>query len=146
MERFYAPLCFRILNIENELQTKSYIQRDMLLLAIGVPTKERRGGKVEVGFGNFGGGGEEVRNYGGNGGRGCSIFRRGGGSLAICSMESKDGLGGEECLDGWVGVGGGEVKGSGVDFGVTKSLLGEIHGENAGESGGEEFRVDGAAI
>ncbi|GKB40519.1 hypothetical protein Tco_0885461 [Tanacetum coccineum] len=114
-----------------------------------------------------------------------------GGSLAICSIELKEGLGGgglvivggrsssvskrawgevrgvenkssmgsmliakgEECLDGWVGsdliigfattgvlweqvrAGGGEVKGGGVDFGVTKSLLGEI----PGESGGEEF-------
>nr|GEV18905.1 hypothetical protein [Tanacetum cinerariifolium] len=106
----------------------------------------RRGRKVEVGLENFEG--EEIRNYGGNGGRGSSIFRRGGGSLAICSMESKDVLGGgglvvvgarsssvskiawgevggvenkslmgsmliakgEECLDGWVRSGGGEVK------------------------------------
>ncbi|GKD84337.1 hypothetical protein Tco_1355491, partial [Tanacetum coccineum] len=121
-----------------------------------------RDGKVEVGFDNFGGG-KEVGNCGGNGGRGSSIFGRGEGSLAICSMESKDGLGGgglvvvggrsssfskrawgdvggvenkcsmgsmlmakgEECLDGWVGAGGGEVKGGGVDFGVTKSLLGD---------------------
>ncbi|GKB06606.1 hypothetical protein Tco_0834839 [Tanacetum coccineum] len=46
---------------------------------------------------------------------------------------------GEECLDGWVGAGGGEVKGCGVDFGVTKSLL--------GESGGEEFVVvDGGVV
>ncbi|GKE68679.1 hypothetical protein Tco_1526751, partial [Tanacetum coccineum] len=45
----------------------------------------------------------------------------------------------EECLDGWVGAGGGEVKGCGVDFGVTKSLL--------GESGGEEFVVvDGGVV
>ncbi|GJS01516.1 hypothetical protein Tco_0233601 [Tanacetum coccineum] len=99
-----------------------------------------RGRKVEVGFDNFGGGGEEVRNCGGNGGRGSSIFGGSGVSIAICSMESKDGLGGgglvvvggrsssEECLDGWVRAGGGEVKGGGVDFGVTKSLLGEIPG------------------
>ncbi|GJT46631.1 hypothetical protein Tco_0955346 [Tanacetum coccineum] len=53
-----------------------------------------RGGKVEVGFDNFGGGGQEIGNCGGNSGRGSSIFERGGGSLAICSMESKDGLGG----------------------------------------------------
>ncbi|GKD08396.1 hypothetical protein Tco_1188081 [Tanacetum coccineum] len=127
-----------------------------------------RCGKVEVRFDNFRGGGEEVENCAGNGGRGSFTFRRDGGSLAICSMESKDGLGGgglvvvggssssvskrawgevggvenkslmgsmlmdkgEECLDGWVGAGGGEVKGGGVDFGVTKSLLGEIPGEN----------------
>nr|GEW21443.1 hypothetical protein [Tanacetum cinerariifolium] len=144
----------------------------------------RRGRKVEVGFDNFGGRVEEVRNYGGKDRRGSSIFERGGGSLAICLMESKDGLGGgglvvvggrssstskrawgdargvknksligsmlmakgEECLDGWVGAGGGEVKGGGVEFGVTKSLLGEIFEENTGESGGEELRVDGGAF
>nr|GEZ26701.1 hypothetical protein [Tanacetum cinerariifolium] len=140
----------------------------------------RRDGKVEVGFDNFGGGGEEIRNCGGNGGRGSFIFRRGEGSLVICSMESKDDLGGgglvvvggrsssvskiawgevggaenkslmgsmliakgEECLDGWVRASRGEVKGGGVDLGVTKSLLGEI----LGESGSEEFRVDGGAV
>nr|GFC80845.1 hypothetical protein [Tanacetum cinerariifolium] len=47
------------------------------------------GGKVEVGFDNFRGGGEEIGNYGGNGGRGSSIFERGGGSLAICSMDRR---------------------------------------------------------
>ncbi|GJY77029.1 hypothetical protein Tco_0482145 [Tanacetum coccineum] len=140
----------------------------MIPLAIGVLTKER----------------EEVGNCSGNGGRGSSIFGRGGGSLTICSMESKDGLGGgglvvvgerssnvskraweevgglenkslmgsmlmangEECLDGWVGAGRGEVKGGGVEFRVTKSLLGEIPEENIGESGGEEFGVDGGAV
>ncbi|GKA89515.1 hypothetical protein Tco_0811327 [Tanacetum coccineum] len=172
MERFYAPPCFRILNIENDLQTKSEIQRDMLLLAIGVPTKEKletkkqillikgkelfgpnggRGGKVELGFDNFGGGGEETGNCGGNGGRGSSIFGRGGGSLAICSMELKDGLGGRGLIvvggrSSSVGAGGGEVKGGGVDFGVTKSLLGETPGENTRESGGDKFRVDGVAV
>ncbi|GJX75909.1 hypothetical protein Tco_0322720 [Tanacetum coccineum] len=138
-----------------------------------------RGRKVEVGFDNFRGG-EEIGNYGGNGGRESSIFGRGRGSLAICSMVSKDGLGGgglvvvggrsfsvskrawgevrgvenkslmgsmliakgEECLDGCVGAGGLEVKGGGVDLGVTKSLLGEI----PRESGYEEFRVDGGAV
>nr|GEY92534.1 hypothetical protein [Tanacetum cinerariifolium] len=120
-----------------------------------------RGRKVEVRLDNFRG--EEIGNYGGNGGRGCSIFRRGGGSLAICLMELKDVIGGgglvvvggrsssvskiawgevggvknkssmgpmliakgEECLDGWVGAGGGEVKGGGVDFEVTKIFLGD---------------------
>ncbi|GJW16020.1 hypothetical protein Tco_0020153 [Tanacetum coccineum] len=95
-----------------------------------------RGGKVEVGFDNFRGGGEEARNCGGNGGRGSSIFGRGEGSLAICSIESKDGL----------GAGGGEVKGGGVVFGVTKSLLGETPGENTEESGGDEFGDDGWPI
>nr|GEV56863.1 hypothetical protein [Tanacetum cinerariifolium] len=53
-----------------------------------------RGGKVEVGFDDFRGGGEEIGNYGGNGRSGSSIFGRGRGSLATCLMESKDGLGG----------------------------------------------------
>nr|GEY30037.1 hypothetical protein [Tanacetum cinerariifolium] len=53
-----------------------------------------RGVKVEVRFDNFRGGGKETGNYGANGGRGSSIFERGKGSLAICSMKSKDGLGG----------------------------------------------------
>nr|GEY97519.1 hypothetical protein [Tanacetum cinerariifolium]GFA74992.1 hypothetical protein [Tanacetum cinerariifolium] len=137
-----------------------------------------RGRKVEVRFYNFGGKGDEIRNYGGNGGRGSSTLKRGRGSLAICSME--DGLGGggliivgersysvskiawgevggvenkssmgsmsiakgEECLDGWVGAGRGEVKGGGVDLGVTNSLL----GETPEESGAEEFRVDGGTV
>ncbi|GKF89752.1 hypothetical protein Tco_0263715, partial [Tanacetum coccineum] len=85
----------------------------------------RSGGKFERGFG------ENVGGCGGNGGRGGSVAERGGGSLAKGSMESKDGLGGggfvvlggtsssesKKCLDGWVGAGGGEVKGGGVDFG-----------------------------
>ncbi|GKA37486.1 hypothetical protein Tco_0724051 [Tanacetum coccineum] len=110
-----------------------------------------RDGKVEVGFDNFRGGGEEVGNYGRNGGGGSSIFGRGEGSLAICSMESKDGLGGKGLVvvggrSSSVGAGGGEVKGGGVDFGVTKSLLGEIPKENTRESGGEEFGVDRGAV
>nr|GEU33265.1 hypothetical protein [Tanacetum cinerariifolium] len=111
-----------------------------------------RGRKVEVGLDNFGG--EEIGNCGVNNGRGSSIFGRCGGSLAICLMKSKDGLGGgglvvvggrsssEEYLDGWVGAGGGEIKGGDIDFGVTKSLLGEI----LGESGSEGFRVDEKAV
>ncbi|GJR63784.1 hypothetical protein Tco_1505946 [Tanacetum coccineum] len=50
---------------------------------------------------------------------------------------------GEECLDGWVGAGGGEVKGGGVVFGVSSILLGEILRDIIGESGGEAFGVDG---
>nr|GEZ24285.1 hypothetical protein [Tanacetum cinerariifolium] len=114
----------------------------------GVFWAGKRGEKVEVGFNNFGGG-EEIGNYGGNGGRCSSIFGRGGGLLAICLMKLKDGLGGggliakgKECLDVWVRACGGEVKGGGVDLGVTKSLL----GETPRESGDEEFRVDGGAV
>ncbi|GKC18323.1 hypothetical protein Tco_1020473, partial [Tanacetum coccineum] len=40
----------------------------------------------------------------------------------------------EECLDGWVGVGGGEVKGGGDDFGVRRIFLGEIPRVIIGES------------
>ncbi|GKG00449.1 hypothetical protein Tco_0302139, partial [Tanacetum coccineum] len=73
------------------------------------------GRKVEVRFDNFGGGAEEVRNYGGNGRRGSSIFGRGVGSLAICSMESKDGLGG-----------GGLVVVGGRSSSVSKRSWGEV--------------------
>ncbi|GJX29759.1 hypothetical protein Tco_0237838 [Tanacetum coccineum] len=104
-------------------------------------------GKFEGGFGG---------SCGGNVGRGGSVVERGGGSLAKRSMESNDGLGGggfavlggtsssesKKCLDGWVGAGGGEVKGGGVDFGVSRTLLGEIPREIMGESDGEAFGVD----
>nr|GEV75601.1 hypothetical protein [Tanacetum cinerariifolium] len=118
--------------------------------------------------------------FGPIGERGGKMEVRGRGSLAICSMESKDALGGgglvavgkrsssvlniawgevggvenkslmgsmliakgKECLDGWVRADGGKVKGGGVDLGVTKSLL----GETPGESGDEEFAVDGGVV
>ncbi|GKF57964.1 hypothetical protein Tco_0171501 [Tanacetum coccineum] len=94
------------------------------------------------------------------GGRGGYIARIGGGSLAKRSMESKDGLGGvenkssvgsklmasgEECLDGWIGVGGGEVKGDSVVFGVSRIEFGMNPEDNMGESGGEAFGLDGGA-
>ncbi|GJZ43289.1 hypothetical protein Tco_0590544 [Tanacetum coccineum] len=105
------------------------------------------GGRFEGGFGG------NVGSCGRNGGRGGSIARRGGGSLAKLLMESKDGLGGskfmanvEECLDGWVGAGGGEVKGGGVDFRVSRILLGEIPREFIRKSGSEAFRVGEGAV
>ncbi|GKG33895.1 hypothetical protein Tco_0434054 [Tanacetum coccineum] len=48
---------------------------------------------------------------------------------------------GEDCLEGWVGAGGGEVKGGGVVLGVVKSSLGEKPGGAIGVVGGES-RVD----
>ncbi|GJV08724.1 hypothetical protein Tco_1346380 [Tanacetum coccineum] len=45
-----------------------------------------------------------------------------------------------------VGVGGGEVKGGGVDVGVVNSLLGEIPGDVMGERGGKTFWVDGGTV
>ncbi|GKF68073.1 hypothetical protein Tco_0197752 [Tanacetum coccineum] len=53
---------------------------------------------------------------------------------------------GEESLDGWVGADGGEVNGGSVDFGVSRTFLGEIPREIIGESGGEVFEVDGGAV
>ncbi|GJX68005.1 hypothetical protein Tco_0303732 [Tanacetum coccineum] len=110
----------------------------------------RSSGKFEGGFGG------NVGSCGGNGGRGGFIAGRGRGLLAKRSMESKDGLSGEgfvifggrssKCLDGWVGAGEGEVKGGGVDFGVSRTLLGEIPEEIMGESGGEAFGFDGGAV
>ncbi|GKA21934.1 hypothetical protein Tco_0707896, partial [Tanacetum coccineum] len=82
------------------------------------------------------------------GGRGGSISGMGGGSLVKRSMKSNDGLGGvenkssvgsklmasrEECLDGWVGGGKGEVKGGGVVFGVSRIEFGMILEDNMGK-------------
>ncbi|GKF61733.1 hypothetical protein Tco_0181787, partial [Tanacetum coccineum] len=53
---------------------------------------------------------------------------------------------GKECLEGCVGVGGGEVKGGGDEFGVSKILVGEIPGVVIGESGRDIFRDDGGAV
>ncbi|GKD79559.1 hypothetical protein Tco_1342180 [Tanacetum coccineum] len=60
-------------------------------------------------------------------------------------MGSKLMASGEECLDGWVGAGGGEVKGGGVVFGVSRIEFGMVPEDNMGESGGEAFRLDGGA-
>ncbi|GKB42658.1 hypothetical protein Tco_0887600 [Tanacetum coccineum] len=83
------------------------------------------GGKLEGGF---------EGNVGSCGGRGGSIVE---------GVELK--ANSEECLDYWVRAGGGEVKGGGVDFGVSGTLLGEIPGVIMRESGGEAFGVDGGA-
>nr|GEU62989.1 zinc knuckle CX2CX4HX4C [Tanacetum cinerariifolium] len=75
------------------------------------------------------------------GGRSFRMSRRAWGEVG--GVENKSLMGsmliakGEECLDGWVGAGRGEVKGCSVDFEVTKSLLSEI----LEESSGEEFVV-----
>ncbi|GJV69947.1 hypothetical protein Tco_1485456 [Tanacetum coccineum] len=52
---------------------------------------------------------------------------------------------GEECLDGWVRADGGEVKGGGVVFGVSRIFLCEIPEDIMEENGGEAFGVDGGA-
>nr|GEX28798.1 hypothetical protein [Tanacetum cinerariifolium] len=61
------------------------------------------------------------------------------------SVGSKFMASGEEYLDGWVGVGRGEVKGGVVVFRVSKILLGVIPRDIIGESGSEAFRVDRGA-
>ncbi|GKE19764.1 hypothetical protein Tco_1431276, partial [Tanacetum coccineum] len=53
---------------------------------------------------------------------------------------------GKECLEGCVGAGGGEVNGGEDDFGVSKSLIGDIPGVVIGESDGETFGDDGGAV
>ncbi|GKE92819.1 hypothetical protein Tco_1573914 [Tanacetum coccineum] len=53
---------------------------------------------------------------------------------------------GEECLEGLVGVGGGEFKGGEVDLGVVNNLLGDIPKDVIGESGGEVIEVVGGLI
>ncbi|GJX81816.1 hypothetical protein Tco_0331297 [Tanacetum coccineum] len=96
----------------------------------------RSGGKFKEGFGG------DVGSLGGNGGRGEGKLWRSGKQK---SVGSKFMASGEEGSDGWVGAGRREVKGGGVDFRVSRTLLGEIPGDIMGESGGEAFRVDGGA-
>ncbi|GKE88112.1 hypothetical protein Tco_1565587 [Tanacetum coccineum] len=69
-----------------------------------------------------------------------------GGVEKMSSTGSKFMVRGKKCLEGCVGAGGGEVNGGRNDFGVSKSLLGEIPGVVIGESDGEIFRDDGGAI
>nr|GEV08373.1 hypothetical protein [Tanacetum cinerariifolium] len=69
-----------------------------------------------------------------------------GGVEKISSTGSKFMVRGEECLEGCVGAVGGEVNEGGYDFGVIKSLLGDILGVAIEESGRETFRVDGGAV
>ncbi|GKD34113.1 hypothetical protein Tco_1249622 [Tanacetum coccineum] len=64
----------------------------------------------------------------------------------MSSTGSKFMVRGEECLEGCVGAGGGKVNGGGNDFGVSKSMLGEIPGVVIGESDGEIFGDDRGAI
>ncbi|GJU47926.1 hypothetical protein Tco_1217481 [Tanacetum coccineum] len=64
----------------------------------------------------------------------------------MSSTGSKFMVRGEECLEGCAGAGGGEVNGGGDDFGVSKSLLGEIPGVVIGESGEETFRDNGGTV
>ncbi|GJZ77232.1 hypothetical protein Tco_0641904, partial [Tanacetum coccineum] len=61
----------------------------------------------------------------------------------MSSMGSKLMVRGEEFLEGCVGVSGGEVSGSGDNFEVSKSLLGEIPRVVIG---GETFGDDGGAL
>ncbi|GJZ92687.1 hypothetical protein Tco_0664752 [Tanacetum coccineum] len=72
-------------------------------------------------------------------------------------MDLKEGIGGggfvvlggrssRESKKAWVVAKEGEVKGGGIDFGVSKSLLGEIPGVVISEGGGELFRDDGGAV
>ncbi|GJZ56669.1 hypothetical protein Tco_0612163 [Tanacetum coccineum] len=62
--------------------------------------------------------------------------------VEVVMLEEEFMASGEECLDGWVRAGGGEVKGGGVVFGVSRTLLGEIPRDIMRESGGEVFGVD----
>ncbi|GJS57633.1 hypothetical protein Tco_0652417 [Tanacetum coccineum] len=72
-------------------------------------------------------------------------LRRGRRSGNKSSVGSKFMASGEECLDGWVRAGGGEVKGDGVVFGVSRIFLGDILEDIMGENGGEALGVDGGA-
>ncbi|GJY72777.1 hypothetical protein Tco_0477208 [Tanacetum coccineum] len=69
-----------------------------------------------------------------------------GGVEKMSSTGSKFMVKGEESLKGCVGADGGEVNRGGDDFGVSKSLLGEIPRVAIRESGGETFGVDGGTV
>ncbi|GJR69790.1 hypothetical protein Tco_0015855 [Tanacetum coccineum] len=69
-----------------------------------------------------------------------------GGVKKMSSTGSKFMVRGEECLEGCVGAGRGEVNGGGDDFGVSKNFLGEILRVVIGESGRETFGDDRGAI
>nr|GEX00603.1 retrotransposon protein, putative, Ty1-copia subclass [Tanacetum cinerariifolium] len=102
----------------------------------------REGFMVEIG--EIGGSMVEICRRGG------FIAKIGKGSLAKRSMELNDGLGGERFVvvggrSSRVGAGGGQVKGGGVVFGVSRIEFGMILKDNMGESGGEAFRLDGGA-
>ncbi|GKC67640.1 hypothetical protein Tco_1100238, partial [Tanacetum coccineum] len=71
-----------------------------------------------------------------------SVYQEVGGVKKMSSMGSKLMVRGEECLEGCVGVSGGEVSRGGDDFEVSKSLLGEIFRVMIGEGGGETFGDD----
>ncbi|GJT31100.1 hypothetical protein Tco_0911375 [Tanacetum coccineum] len=93
-------------------------------------------------------------SYGGNGGRGgVKSLRESknacgevGGVEKMSLTGSKFMVRGEECLEGCVGAGGGELNGGGDEFRVSKSLLGENPRVAIGESGGETFGVYGGAV
>nr|GEV05719.1 transposase, MuDR [Tanacetum cinerariifolium] len=69
-----------------------------------------------------------------------------GGVEKMSSTGSKFMFKGQECLEGCFGARGGEVNEGGNDFGVRKSLLGEIPKVVIGESGREVFGDDGGAV
>nr|GEW07078.1 hypothetical protein [Tanacetum cinerariifolium] len=93
---------------------------------------------------NGDGGGNGNRNGlgGGNGNGNPNVHA--GGVVPVARSKFMDN--GEECLDGWVGADGGEVKGVGVDFGVSRTLFGEVLRKIIKESGGEVFGVDRGAV
>nr|GEX04484.1 hypothetical protein [Tanacetum cinerariifolium] len=62
--------------------------------------------------------------------------------VEISSTGSKFMVMGEKCLEGCVGADGGEVNEGRGNFGVSKSLHGEILEVVIGESGGEIFGDD----
>ncbi|GKE65437.1 hypothetical protein Tco_1519598, partial [Tanacetum coccineum] len=75
-----------------------------------------------------------------------SAYGEVGGVEKISSTGSKFMVRCEECLEGCVGASIGEVNRGGDDFGVSKSLLGEIPEVEIGDSGGETFGDDEGAV
>ncbi|GJU79114.1 hypothetical protein Tco_1276184 [Tanacetum coccineum] len=94
---------------------------------------------------------DEVRvddklNFVEDGARSKNVCGEVGGVEKMSSARYKFMVRGEECLEGCVGACRGEVNRGRDDFGVSKSLLGEIPRVVIGESGGEVFGDDGGAV
>ncbi|GJT25338.1 hypothetical protein Tco_0895275 [Tanacetum coccineum] len=64
----------------------------------------------------------------------------------LSSIRSKFKANGEDCLDGYDGADGREVKGDRVDLGVVNSFLGEITRDVMSERGGDIIVVDKGAV
>nr|GEU89511.1 hypothetical protein [Tanacetum cinerariifolium] len=139
--------------IENVIEDESHfitkvVDNDLGALAMFVKhfIGEHKKGLLSPRGGRCSGGGVLVVLGGRSSKESKSVCREVGGVEKMSSRRSKLMVKGEECLEGSVRADGGEVSGGRDDFGVSKSLLGEILGVVIGEGGGEIFGDDGGTV